>query len=395
MAPALHDRVGMTTATTALKVEVASIPCADFERLRSESMDGALLMSLCIAVGQRERLRAFDVEADGRSVARLIGVREPFRYPVRFGPLKLFRWRTQRLRIIGEYGVVGHGGADLLATALAQLVRMERSVTLQAIPSDSPLHEAARALRQVGAVHVRPFYPESARHRLVTGVDFETYLQGLSKSTRQTFRQTLRKLHQSHAVGLRVYERSEDVEELVSHAATVARTTYQQTRLGLGFTDAEGVTRRMRLAAENGWLRSFVLFCDGAPAAYVEGYQGGGRWFTFQIGHDPKWNALSLGTACQLEVVRYLMQSADRPRIIDYLEGDMDYKRRLCNVHVTETTIEVTERASSASLLPRLQAILDGTYRFVRAVLISLGWRRKRRSRANALRKASTGQHGL
>lgn len=358
-------------------------------------MDCALLMSMCIAVGQRERLRAFDVATDGHGVARLIGVREPFMYQVRFGPLKLFRWRTERLRIIGEYGAVGHGGADLLAEAIAQLVRVEHSVTLQAIPSDAPLHEAARALRQLGAVHVRPFYPETARHRLVTGGDFESYLQGLSKSTRQTFRQTLRKLRQCHAVELRAYERPQDVEEFVGHAATVAGTTYQQKRLGLGFTDAKGVTRRVRLAAENGWLRSFVLFCDGAPAAYVEGYQGGGRWFTFQIGHDPKWNPLSLGTACQLEVLRYLMESADRPRIIDYLEGDMDYKRRLCNVHVTETTIEVTERASSVSLLPRLQAILDGTYRFVRALLISLGWRGKRKSRASALRKGSTGQHGF
>lgn len=372
-----------------LKVEVAPIPCADFERLRSESMDRALLMSMCIAIGQRERLRAFDVRADGHSVARLIGVREPFRYQVRFGPLKLFRWRTERLRIIGEYGVVGHGGADLLATAIAELVRREHSVTLQAIPSDSPLYEAARALRQISAVHVRPFYPDAARHRLVTEGDFETYLKSLSKSTRQTFRQTLRKLHQSHAVELRVYERPQAVEEFVVCAATVARTTYQQQRLGLGFTDVEGVTRRVRLAAENGWLRSFVLFCDGAPAAYVEGYQGGGGWFTFQIGHDPKWSSLSLGTACQLEVVRHLMQSADRPRIIDYLEGDMDYKRRLCNVHVTETTIEVTERASSVSLLPRLQAMLDGAYRIARALLISLGWRRKRRSGASPLRKGS------
>lgn len=377
--------------TTALKVEVAPIPCADFELLRSESMDRALLMSMCIAVGQRERLRAFDVEANGHSVGRFIGVREPFRYDVHFGPLTLFKWRTQRLRIIGEYGVVGRSGADLLATAIAELALREHSVTLQAIPSDSPLYEAARHLRQLGAVHVRPFYPDAARHRLVTGGDFETYLKGLSKSTRQTFRQTLRKLHENHAIELRVYERPEDVEEFVGRAATVARTTYQQKRLGLGFTDAEGVARRVRLAAENGWLRSFVLFCDGAPAAYVEGYQGGGRWFTFQIGHDPKWSALSLGTACQLEVLRYLMESADRPRIIDYLEGDMDYKRRLCNVHVMETTIEVTERASSVSLLPRAQAILDGAYRCVRALLIFLGWKRKRRSGARASRKGGSG----
>jgi hypothetical protein len=398
--------------TTALKVEVAPIPCADFERLRSETMDCALLMSMCIATGQRERLRAYDVKVDGQGVGRLIGVREPFRYQVRFGPLKLFKWRTQRIRIIGEYGVVGHSGADLLTTAVAELVRMEHSVTLQAIPSDSPLYEAARALRELSAVHVRPCYAyarlaagahrkcddkkrDAARHRLVTGGDFETYLKSLSKSTRQTFRQTLRKLHQSHAIELRVYERPEAVEEFVASAGTVARTTYQQKRLGLGFTDAEGVTRRVRLAAENGWLRSFVLFCDGQPAAYVEGYQGGGRWFTFQIGHDPKWSSLSLGTACQLEVVRYLIESADRPRIIDYLEGDMDYKRRLCNVHVTETTIEVTDRASSVSLLPRMQAILDGAYRFVRALLISIGWRRKRGSRASAPRKGSCSQDGF
>jgi hypothetical protein len=358
-------------------------------------MDRALLMSMCIAIGQRERLRAFDIKADGQCVGRLIGVREPFRYDVHFGPLTLFRWRTQRLRIIGEYGVVGHNGPDLLATAIAELVLMEDSVTLQAIPSDSPLYEAGRALRELRAVHVRPFYPETARHRLVTGGDFETYLKGLSKSTRQTFRQTVRKLRETHAIELRVYERPQDVEEFVGYAAAVARTTYQQQRLGLGFKDAEGVTRRVRLAAENGWLRSFVLFCDGAPAAYIEGYQGGGRWFTFQIGHDPKWSALSLGTACQLEAVRYLIESPDRPRIIDYLEGDMDYKRRLCNVHVMETTIEVTKRASSVSLLPRAQAILDGAYRFVRAVLISLGWKRKRRSRAGAPGNGCSGQQGF
>jgi hypothetical protein len=367
-----------------LEVEVVPISCADFELLRSENTDCALLMSMCIAIGQRERLRAFDVKADGHSVGHFIGVREPFRYDIRFGPLTLFRWRTQRLRIIGEYGVVGHSGADLLAKALAELVLMEGSVTLQAIPSDSPLYEAVDALRQLNTVYVRSFYPERVRHRLVTDGDFETYLKGLSKSTRQTFRQTLRKLHENRAVELRVYERREVVDEFASYAAIVARTTYQQNRLGLGFADAEGVTRRVRLAAENGWLRSFVLFCDGAPAAYVEGYQGGGRWFALQIGHDPKWNSVSLGTACQLEAIRYLLESADRPRIIDYLEGDMDYKRRLCNVHVTEATIEVAERAWRVALLPRTQATLDSAFRLVRALLLSLGWRRKRRPPATS-----------
>jgi hypothetical protein len=389
-------------------VTVVPISCANLAQLenlrsavaaRAESVpelrDAGLLLALCLAIGNFDRLRIFEVSVATQIIGWFIGVREPSKATLHIGPVTLFSYAQPRLRMLGDYGFISRSAscdAAPLSQALSLLLQQTKeydAIFLQAVSSGSILREVVTSLRVSGAVHVRSEYPERMRHRLVPKETFDAYIQSLSKSTRQTFRYSLKKLREycDGDLTLGVFDAPESIQNFIYEASQIARTTYQQKRLGLGFTNSTGVAVRLRIAAELGWTKSFTLRCRGSPVAYIEGYQAGGTWVAYQIGFVPEWANRSVGTVCQLEAIKYLMDAEPmRPRVIDYLEGDSDFKRRLCNVTTTETSFMITKRSFRASVYFHAQVMLEAIFRVMwRMAKAMRGWgTTHRRARRNS-----------
>jgi hypothetical protein len=375
------------------ELEITEVACSDKSQLAvlraanssvnssiRHRRDASLMLANCIAVGDCKRIRLFEISSSGQTLGWLIGVQEVAPGALRLGPLVLHRYLQPRLRFLGDYSFVptadwfDEAALSILVLRLSKRMRGE-DIYFQAVECGSAMSRVVAQLREMRTVRVCTEYSERVRHRLIPEGSFDAYLQSRTKSTRQTFRYSLKRLrdHCGGDVGLEVYETPQAMEDFANDAAKVAEKTYQQRRLGLGFTNAERVKARLRLAAEFGWAKSFILRCRGEAVAYIEGYQAGGTFVAYQIGFLPEWSKWSAGTVCQLEAIKHLMNVAPaRPDTIDYLEGDSDFKRRMCNVSSTETSAWVFTQTNRTAALCYAQVGLNAVSRSIRPVAKSL-----------------------
>lgn len=189
------------------------------------------------------------------------------------------------------------------------------------------------------------------RRRLIALPEgFDQYTQGLSRNTRKDIRRTLRQLEQDPemTVSYRVFTTPEEVPEFLSLAQSVSDKTYQRNLLGLGIYDNAGTRRNLTIAAENGWMRSYLLICNGEPVAFQHGYLHGGTYYAEETGYDPAWAEKSVGTVMQVYRIRDLIDKGVSK--LDFLYGDNEKKRSLSNTYREERNFHLIPRKFSLSL---------------------------------------------
>jgi hypothetical protein len=147
-----------------------------------------------------------------------------------------------------------------------------------------------------------------------------------------------------------------DVPWLVQRMSEISRKTYQYNLLGLGVRDADWLAREASSAAEQGWLRSYILMDKGRAVAFLYGMQfpaeaarspGGDTCHYLDVGHDPAWSALSAGTVLQYLVVRDLWEYR-RPEVFDFGPGHAVHKERFGNESYLEVDLYLFCRTARA-----------------------------------------------
>lgn len=209
-------------------------------------------------------------------------------------------------------------------------------------------------IRQYPGFHEKHHLLPSGRayHRRLIALpeDFDQYMQGLSRNTRKDIRRTLRQLEQDPEimVSYRVFTTPEEVPEFLSLAQSVSDKTYQHNLLGLGICDSAETRRNLTIAAENGWMRSYLLICNGEPVAFQHGYLHGGTYYAEKTGYDPAWAEKSVGTVMQIYRVRDLIDKGVAQ--LDFLYGDNEKKRSLSNTYREEQNFHLIPRKFPLSL---------------------------------------------
>ena len=69
------------------------------------------------------------------------------------------------------------------------------------------------------------------------------------------------------------------------------------------------------------------MFLEGEPCAFQYGVIYRGSYFLEQIGFDPKWKDLNVGTVLFLEALQDLCTDSGGAEVIDFGFGEADYKR--------------------------------------------------------------------
>ncbi|SDY22294.1 GNAT family N-acetyltransferase [Nitrosomonas halophila] len=190
------------------------------------------------------------------------------------------------------------------------------------------------------------------RRRLIAlPASFDQYIQGLSANTRKDIRRTLRQFEQDSAitVSYRVYTAPEEVLEFLPLAQAVSDKTYQRNLLGLGICDNPETRRNLTIAAENGWMRSYLLICNQQPVAFQHGYLHGNTYYAEQTGYDPAWARKSVGTIMQIYRIRDLIDKGVAR--LDFLYGDNEKKRSLSNTYREERNFHLIPRKFPLGLL--------------------------------------------
>jgi len=154
---------------------------------------------------------------------------------------------------------------------------------------------------------------------------FDAYHATLSANTRQGLKRKAKKLGM---LDVRRYREPHEMEAFHRIARGIALTTYQERLMGAGLPDDAAFVARMLADAASGHARGWLLFIDGAPAAYLYCPVRAGVAIYEFVGHDPHFSALSPGAVLQLEAMRDL---AEDPGVtaFDFTEGEGQHKRAM------------------------------------------------------------------
>jgi hypothetical protein len=251
------------------------------------------------------------------------------------GELTLYR-RTMPdcLRLVHEAvlgGVPPAEHADAICRLFADLARAwpRLPILLEGVPVDSALCAASVEDRRL-VVRLGPPY----QHQFAElPPSFAEYERRLGRRSRHSLRYSQKKLSEQldGAIEIRRFSDPAEVAGFLAAARAVSQKTYQWNLLKLGLRDAAALTAQLTLAAEHGWLRSYILYCGTDPTAFMLGYQYRGVYHYIDVGYDPAWAKWSVGSILQIEMIKDLLGAADPPDRIDFSTGYGHHKARFSN----------------------------------------------------------------
>lgn len=148
---------------------------------------------------------------------------------------------------------------------------------------------------------------------------FESYINRFSAKTRKNRLREIRMLRERGQVNLLRVTQASEIDAFLEAAYEISRRTWQFKRLGWGLAarDPDVVKREIRFLAEHGWLRSYVLKCNGVPCSFILGHQYGSSFYTESAGVDDEWRRYSAGTVILMLVLENLFQE-NSPEFYDF-----------------------------------------------------------------------------
>jgi hypothetical protein len=283
---------------------------------------------------------------DGRLIgyAPLIGGVKDLRFVV--GELALHRVSWRSLTLVQDLVIAG--GPELrlgltrqLLDLLAERLCPTDGIFLEGVPTDSALYRLTAlpgAMRDLLAIEIGHVFPH---HRLKLAPSFAEFEAQLSASSRQSQRRQLRKLleYLGGDFDIRCFTGDSEVGQFVVDARRVSQKSYQWRLLGLGLRDPDSLSKTLTRAARHGWLRCYILYCRGEPAAFMLGYLYHGTYHYIDVGYDPAWGQWGVGSILQLQVIRDLIEGPEPAALFDFSTGHGEHKARLANISRSEANL--------------------------------------------------------
>jgi hypothetical protein len=132
----------------------------------------------------------------------------------------------------------------------------------------------------------------------------DEFYRGLSSKVRKNQKRQAKKLvdHFSGNVTVRCFREVAEVGELIKDVGSVASKSYQRG-LGVGFFDSAHTREQLRLKAERGWLRGYVLYLADRPCAFWVGDLNGNTFGSDYVGYDPEFASHSPGMYLVVRVI--------------------------------------------------------------------------------------------
>jgi hypothetical protein len=306
------------------------------------------------------------IERGGAITSMLIGRLEDFQLDVRIGYVKLPRPKVRSLVFIYG-GVLGNPSSEdcaLMVDAVNKaLAKGEASMAMfNHLRTDSPLYPL---LSTRPSSLVRDYSPSLATHRRVTTCEgTEAFWKRLPYKSRGNLRWNMKSFLKPFdgKFTIECFTELSQVDEMVAKTEVIAAKTYQRS-FGVGFSSSDAEVARMRLKAEKGWLRNYVLSVEGMPVAFLCGTPFNGTYHADHMGFDPEYRRYSAGIFLTIRVIEELCESTEPNRIcaVDFGLGDARYKAEICN--------ESWEDACVYLFAPTFSGVMLNAYRTPALVL--------------------------
>ena len=148
----------------------------------------------------------------------------------------------------------------------------------------------------------------------------------------------MRKLPRDYPDKLKIvkFSNSDDVDTMMKDIEIIAQNTYHRG-MGTGFLNDKETYYRLKTAADNGWLKAYILYVESKPCAFNTGIKYGDSFFGEFTGYDSAYNKYSPGMYLFMHVFEDLID--EKVKTIDFGFGDALYKQRLGKSCRTESTV--------------------------------------------------------
>jgi hypothetical protein len=274
---------------------------------------------------------------DGSPRAMLVGRLELGLVETRVGYLTVFKSHARMMTFIhgGQLGSTSPQDAELLVREVLSLLKSGEAdaAFFSHFDTESSIYHCAVKLP---GFLTRDHVPNIAIHRkIVLPESVQQFYGSFTGKTRSTLKRKTKKLNEyfGSSVQVRCFRKTKEINEMLRDVEEIAKKTYQRG-LGVGFKDDFGMRERLRLAAERCWLRAYVLYLNGIPAAFWMGVLYKGTFHSDYLGYDPEYGKHSPGMYLIGKVIEDLCSEHDenRAEAIDFGLGDAQYKEVLGNV---------------------------------------------------------------
>jgi len=307
------------------------VPNADIDRY----------LSIVKTRGDDVRPHIIVMKCDGQPVAITIGRIEKRHLDLKLGYKTLFSPALRCLSIVYG-GIIGQPSAELCEVLIGEIMNVLRRgqadfVYFNHLGIDSPIYKLCKT---VPVFFSRSYFVPAESHWQTYIPDtVEEFYRQIPNSRKRRWRRDIRQLEKisSSEIKITCYRQLSDVNYLIDVACQIEESTYK-SGLAVGFNNSDVNCALLEKAAENGWLRAYVLYVGDEPCAFQFDVRYGKTQFTEFGSFDPKWGRGSPGTVLMIKVLEQLCQESD-VSIMDYGFGHALYKRKFGTNHWLEETI--------------------------------------------------------
>lgn len=351
-------------------------PAADFDFFSIVVQERHNVISPCVLLLLR----------NNEPVALLAGRIEKTKIPVRFGYLKVFQIPARQIVFIagGFMGERTENNWVRFLRCVEKILRNER-IDLAVFERLKVASMEYEKLSQIfnGSHRVLSF-GESSHWLLKLPKTWEDFMAARSKKHRYWLKRLPRVLDREYSKQWKIkkYTQEHEVNDFICEADSVAEKTYQRA-LNVGFRKNIESLRRIKMDAAQGRLKGYVLSIQNEPKAFWFCFTYNGVLYSASTGYDPNFRSFELGTILLIKIFQDCCGTEND--IIDFGEGDADYKRRFGSIFFKELTCLVLPRTVRGGILfVFLKAALFGTNiakkiisRFDSLQTIKTKWRKK------------------
>ena len=216
----------------------------------------------------------------------------------------------------------------------------------------------------------------------------EEFYRGLSSGSRWQAKSKQKKLLKDFGgdVRIRCFRDVADVENLIQDVERIAEKSYQRG-LGVGFIDSPKTREHLRLKAERGWLRAYILYVADRPCAFWMGDVNQATFGSDYLAYDAEFEKYSPGMCLIVKVLEgFCDGNREGVTGVDFATGHAQYKEVLSNRKWEEESVYIFAPTIKGISLNLVRSFVSGIDLAVKKVLAStnLLQRIKKRWRARA-----------
>jgi hypothetical protein len=199
----------------------------------------------------------------------------------------------------------------------------------------------------------------------------EEFYRGLSSGARWQAKSKQKKLLKEFGcdVKVRCFQDASELDDMIQDVEKIARKSYQRG-MGVGFVDTPATRNDLRLKAERGRLRGYLLYLRGEPCAFWIGEINRGTFDSDSLAYDAAFGMYSPGMFLILKVMEGFCDGhREGVTRVDFNMGHAQYKQVLANQEWYETSVYIFAPTLKGISLNLVRSVIVGIDLIVKKAL--------------------------